>query len=214
MSEITPLLSVVMPCYKRPQRTRRMLECIKNQTLNGWELFLYGDCCSDYWDMVCSDWFKELDDYVSGKGNKIWQWDSNKHMGGYGYHAINRAISVASGDYFMFLGNDDIILPNHFQHYYDFIINSGLDFTYFNTYNEAIKMPRMSQLLHGSIGHSELIVRTSFLKQMPPHGPEYGHDWKLVQDMVSATHMYQKSSDELFTYRVMSVPGREEQGID
>lgn len=214
MENSKPLLSVVMPCYKRPQRTRRMIECIKNQTLNGWELFLYGDDCADFYDLQDSSFFSDFCDEVRSRGNKVWYSNNHNHKGGYGYYAINKAISLAEGGYFMFLGNDDIILPNHFDHYYQFIINTGLDFAYFNTYNEAIGMPRMAQLLHGSIGHSELIVRTSFLKQMPPHGPEYGHDWKLVQSMATSTIMHAKSSDELFTYRVMSVPGRVEQGID
>ena len=39
------------------------------------------------------------------------------------------------------------------------------------------------------IGHSELIIKTDFLQQMPTHNEHYGHDWALISNMaISGKH--------------------------
>ena len=36
------------------------------------------------------------------------------------------------------------------------------------------------------IGHSELIIKTEFLQQMPTHDEHYGHDWALIFNMANS----------------------------
>jgi hypothetical protein len=63
------------------------------------------------------------------------------------------------------------------------------------------------------IGHSELIIRTEFLRQMPTHNQHYGHDWALIQSMMQSGK-HKKAENSLATYYVMSLSDRREQGID
>ena len=53
-------LSVSMPCYGRPQRTIRAINCIANQSINGWEAFVIGDGCPVMQDFIDSDYFKDI----------------------------------------------------------------------------------------------------------------------------------------------------------
>jgi hypothetical protein len=63
------------------------------------------------------------------------------------------------------------------------------------------------------IGHSELMIRTEFLKTMPMHNEAYGHDFELIQNMMKfGTHA--KAINHPPTYHVMSLSDNREQGID
>jgi hypothetical protein len=63
------------------------------------------------------------------------------------------------------------------------------------------------------IGHSELMIRTEFLKTMPTHNEHYGHDWALIEAMAKfGTHA--KAINHPPTYHVMSLSDNREQGID
>jgi hypothetical protein len=41
---------------------------------------------------------------------------------------------------------------------------------------------------------------------MPPHDPEYGHDWRLIDNMIKAGAKYKKANSKEATYHVMSTP--------
>lgn len=207
-------LTLVLPCLGRPERTQRMIECIANQSINNWEAFIVGDNCDDFAKMEHSDWYNEFLADMQVCGNKIYTHNIFGSKGGYGNRIINFAIKEATGKYFIFASNDDIIQTNHFEHYLSGIEKTELDFAYYNTWVNPHNMLRMSQPIYGAIGHSELIIRTEFLKTIPPHGPEYGHDWKLVQDMMERTSKYKKIPGEEPTYYIMSVPDKREHGID
>ena len=125
----------------------------------------------------------------------------------------NRNIEEAEGKYFLFFANDDIILPNHFENYLSQIEETDLDFVYFNSEVKPTNSLRVSRLEYGMIGHSELIVRTEFLRQMPMHDAEYGHDWSLIQNMMQ-NGKNKKAENCPATYYVMSLSDRREQGID
>jgi glycosyltransferase involved in cell wall biosynthesis len=207
-------LTIVLPCYQRPERTKRMIECIFNQTIDDWEAFIIGDNCDNFKDILDSDWYAKGTNHAEERGNKIITYNSLEHHGGYGYNAINNAIKFATGKYFIFGGNDDIIRSTHFEHYLSGIEGSGFDFAYYNTWVDPHKMLRISQPMFGAIGHSELIVRTAFLKTVEPHTDKYGHDWEFIQNMMRKTKHHIKVSDESPTYFVMSVPGKTLDTID
>lgn len=201
-------LTVVLPCFGKPERTKRMIECFKAQTLSGWEAFIIGDGCPDFAKMIKEVWYNDFIKAMSQKGNKIHTVAFERNFGGYGYQAINYAISRACGEFFIFTGNDDVITSTHFQDYLAGINSTDSDFAYFNTWVHPLKMMRMSQLMHGSIGHSELIIRTAFLKRMPPHDDQYGHDWRLIENMQHSSAKHHKIKNNVATYFVMSVKGK------
>ncbi len=203
---MTPTISISLPCFGRPERTRRAIECIGNQTINCWEAHIIGDGCPVFQEILESQWYNEWITDVEKRGNKVITKNLEKNYGGHGYHITNTNIQNATGEYFLFYANDDIILPTHFAHYLQGIDNTPYDFVYFNSYIEPLKQLRWSNLAHGGIGHSELIVRTDFLKDVTPHSKNYGHDWSLIENMMKRTRLHRKAESQIFTYKVMHIP--------
>lgn len=208
-------LSIVLPCFGRPERTRRSLECVLKQDMADWELFFIGDGCPDFEKLISSDWFAEKINSLDPR-NEIIYFNLEKNVGGFGHAIVNYAIEHSSGDYFLFYANDDIIFPHHFSNYYNNIVKEQKDFMYFNSLvilHDTVFTKRNAQLTCGSCGHSELIIKTSLLKQAPKHDPIYGHDFTLIQNLMSMTDNYSKSESEP-TYVVMGTPFFREKTID
>jgi hypothetical protein len=206
-------LTVSMPCFGRPQRTIRAINCIANQSINGWEALVIGDGCPVMKDFIDSNYFKDLIDVCSNNGNDLYIANNPINQGGHGFAITNHNIEVAQGEYFTFFANDDIILPNHFENYLSQIEGTDLDFVYFNSEVKPTNSLRVSRLEYGMIGHSELIIRTEFLRQMPTHNEHYGHDFALIQNMMQ-NGKHKKAENCPATYYVMSLSDNREKGID
>ena len=206
-------LTLSMPCYGRPQRTIRAIESIANQTANDWEALVVGDGCAIMQDFIDSNYFADLQKDCELRGNDLLISNEPYNQGGCGFAVINKNIQLANGKYFAFFSNDDILLPNHFENYLSQIEGTDYDFVYFNAEVKITNYTRVSRLEAGMIGHSELIVKTDFLRQMPPHNEHYGHDWTLIQSMMQ-NGKSKKAEHSPATYWVMSLAGNREQGID
>jgi glycosyltransferase involved in cell wall biosynthesis len=206
-------LTLSMPCFGRPERTIRAINCIANQNINGWEALVIGDGCPVMRDYIESEYFAGLIDQCSYNGNNLIIENNPVNQGGHGFAITNNNIKIAKGEYFVFFANDDIILSNHFENYLSQIEGTDLDFVYFNSEVKPTNSLRVSRLEYGMIGHSELIVRTEFLKQMPTHNEHYGHDFALIQNMMQ-NGKHKKALNCPPTYYVMSLSDNREQGID
>lgn len=207
-------LTISIPCYGRPQRTRRMIDAVIAQNINEWEALIIGDCCPVIQGIIDSGEYAIAQKVAARRGNRLIIENLDKNYGGCGYEITNRNIQRAAGEYFIFGANDDLILPNHFRDYYYTVMNTPYDFMYFNTYVEPYKSIRDPRLECSQIGHSELIVKTSYAKKMPPHSPEYGHDWTFIENLMAGGGTWAKALYNDPTYIVKSVPVNQEQGID
>jgi len=206
-------LTVSMPCFGRPQRTIRAIECIANQTANDWEALVVGDGCQVMKDYLSSGYFNDIEVECGKRGNDLIIVNNSVNQGGHGFAITNRNIQLAEGKYFTFFANDDIILPNHFENYLSQIEGTDLDFVYFDSFVAPRNAIRNAQLQYGMIGHSELIIRTQFLKSMPMHNELYGHDWQLIENMAKVGK-HKKAVNCPPTYHVMSLSDNKVKGID
>lgn len=190
---MTPRVTISMPCYGRPARTIRAINCILNQTVEDWEAFIIGDNCPDFESILRSGFLIDP---------RITAFNNSRQQGGCGYWATNYAIQHATGKYFLFFANDDLIAPIHMSLYLSQIEGTDLDFVYcdYIAFDKVMK----TRMRYARIGHSALIVRTEFLKQMPPHSPQYGHDYELIKNMRKAGAKYLKAKGIPPTYYVMS----------
>ena len=206
-------LTLSMPCFGRKIGTIRAIECIANQTANDWEALVTGDGCPIMQDFIDSKYFADIVKDCNAKGNQLIITNNKENKGGHGYYITNENIKLARGKYFTFFANDDVILPNHFENYLSAIENTNYDFMYFDSYVAPRRANRIAQLQYGMIGHSELMIRTEFLKTMPMHDCEYSHDWRLIEAMAKfGTHA--KAINHPPTYHVMSLSDNREEGID
>ena len=206
-------LTLSMACYGRLKGTIRAIECIANQTTNNWEALVTGDGCPVMQNFLDINFFDEMIADCKARGNDLIITNNKQNKGGHGYAIINENIRIAKGKYFAFFANDDILLPNHFENYLSAIENTDLDFAYFDSYVAPRRANRVAQLQYGMIGHSELIIKTDFLREMPIHDAEYSHDWRLIEEM-ARLGKHQKAQGFPPTYHVMSLSDNREKGID
>ena len=206
-------VTISMPCFGRPKRTIRAVEDICNQTINGWEALVVGDGCPIMADYITSNYFSDLVRDANARGNSLLISNLSENKGGHGYYITNMNIQRAVGKYFTFMANDDRIETYHLETYLSEIENTDYDFVYFNSFLHPLFAVRDAQLRFGGIGHSEIIVRTDFLKLMPPHNEHYGHDWQLIESMINNTGMYKKSIKSP-TYKVMGLGEHRSDEID
>jgi glycosyltransferase involved in cell wall biosynthesis len=213
-------VALIVPCFERPERTLRALDCVMAQDLNGWEAYFVGDNCPNIQNLIDSGKAHEYINAAKEKGNKLAIFNLPHHYGGFGYQGRNTCVRLCSADYIMFMDNDDVILPNHFSRYYYSISMTDNDFMYFNTLIEPIEhangtrgLVRDSKIEEGMIGHSEIIVKSSLLKLLSPEKPEYNHDWLWIKSMIDAGAKHEKYVTEP-TYIIMSVGELRETNID
>ena len=213
-------VSLIVPCYLRPQRTLRALNAVLEQDMTGWEAYFAGDKCPEIQKLIDSGEAKKIIEQQEHRGNRLAIFNLPIHYGSWGYQARNTCIKLCTGKYTMFMDNDDIIKTNHLSNYYNQISATDNDFMYFNTWLQPIENAngvqgrlRDTQLEHGMIGHQEIIVKSSFLKKMPPEKPYYGHDWELIDNMIQYGAKYEKGIGEP-TYLIMGVGELRETEID
>ena len=185
-------VAICCPVYKRPETTIKAIECVLNQTINGWQAFFVGDGCQIFRENLLSGKFSEYSELAKKNGNEMYFIDLQDHSGGWGYAARNAVFKLANAKYICFLDNDDEIRPNHLENYLSAIENTDLDMVFFNT--EVSGGIRDSRLSFGYIGHSEIILKTEHLKkyQQPP---TYGHDWHLIETMLRKKLKIKKSKN-------------------
>lgn len=202
-------ISLVIPCYGRPARTRRMIDCISNQTINNFEAFIIGDGCPDFEKLLTDPFYQDFLAKMESLGNRIISFNMDRNYGGCGYHILNYALEKSTGKYFVFGANDDVIANDHLEFYLSGIENTDYDMVYYNSLVLPYEHPiRNSDLSLGHIGHSEIIVKTETAKKMPPHKPEYGHDWLFIKDLIDSGAKISKTANtEKTTYTVMSITG-------
>jgi glycosyltransferase involved in cell wall biosynthesis len=179
-----PKLSVVLPSWGRYDLTLRMLNSISLQTFEDYELFFLGDACQIFEKIILSEDFKYFKKIFK---NRIIVKNFLKHDGT-SAQAINYAMKNCTGEYFLFLSNDDVIFPNHFENYYSSSKEFNCDISVFKTYvdyGNGTLITRIPELYPSKIGHSELCVKRSVIKALPEHSRAYGHDWEFISNALN-----------------------------
>ena len=202
-------LSVILPTYNRPKLVTKMLDNIFRQTFRQAEIFFIGDCCPHYDKIIRSLWFSEkLAQWIMSGGTFIMKNDT-VHRGLSGV-AVNYAVAKATGEYFMFLGDDDSIASMHFENYLKYIDGTDYDMVAIPSLCDLpepsvidIRIPRWE---YARVGDSEVIVRTSVLKKSPPRDNQYAHDWRMIEWIIN--NGYKKTIELLAqpTYIVRGMP--------
>jgi len=199
-----PKVTISMPCWGRPLRTKRAIESILSQDLQGWEALIGGDGCPHFQKLIDDGWLEEKANEAKEKGNSL-IFENHSHKGGCGYDITNINIQNAKGKYLVFMANDDIILSNHLSHYYSHIEKSEMDYMFFNSWLDPIGHTRNTVMAPSQIGHSEIIVKTELAKKAPPHPPTYGHDWDFIR-FIMENGKGKKTDSTHSTYHVMHIP--------
>lgn len=165
------------------------MNCICMQTFQDFELFFLGDKCPTFDKITQSEDFKYFKEIL---GDRLIYKNFDSHDGT-SAQAINYAMKHGKGDYFIFLSNDDLIFPNHFERYVKLTEEAKCDIGIFNTsldYGNGLLVERVPELAFTKIGHSELCVSKKVYKSAPPHSRLYGHDFEFIANAINAGASY------------------------
>ena len=195
-------VTISLPCFGRPERTKRSIQCILDQTINGWEAFIMGDCCPDFQKLIDNGYLENIKQEQFQKGNIIHYFNAEERGGGFGYVLTNYAIQNATGKYLVFLANDDIIDSDHFKHYLSEIENTNLDLVYYNSELVPLKGTRDTKLAISGIGHCDIIVSTEAARKVNGHSDKYTHDWDFIKQ-IAENGKHKKALSKKATYKVM-----------
>jgi hypothetical protein len=197
-----PRITISIACFGRPERTKRSIQCILDQDINGREAFIMGDACPDFQKLIDSGYLQSIKEEQEKKGNIIHYFNAETNGGGCGYKLINHAVENATGKYLVFFANDDIILPNHFSHYLSEIENTPYNLVYYNSNLAPLNADRNTIMQISSIGHCDIIIKTDVAKKIKPHSDRYTHDWDFILEAALLGN-YKKANSKQATYRVM-----------
>ena len=103
LSFTTPLVSVVMPTYRRAHLLPRSIDSILSQTFTDFELIIINDGSDDNTDQVINSYKDKRIRYYKNPQNK-----------GISY-SRNKGFNLARGKYIMIMDDDDISLPNRIK---------------------------------------------------------------------------------------------------
>ena len=99
-----PLVSVLLPTYRRPQMLPRAIRSVRAQTFQDWELLVVDDAGGDRTWQVMRAWAK--------KDSRIRIF---RQAHGGGFRAYATAFRRARGRYIALLNDDDAYLPRHVE---------------------------------------------------------------------------------------------------
>jgi glycosyltransferase involved in cell wall biosynthesis len=133
----SPLVSIITSTFNADKFLTECIESIKNQTYKNLEFIVIDGGSTD-----------ETVDIIKKNETNIAYWVSEKDSGI--YQAWNKGIKQATGDWVLFLGADDQLLPDALESYINFI-NANPDIKY-DYVSSKVKRVRLDGSIEGVVG--------------------------------------------------------------
>ena len=163
VSENMPLVSIIVPTYKRADRLAKALNSIFDQSYKNLEIIVVND------NELDSEWDKETKKVLLGcEDSRLRIVHTAGRTGG--GHARNFACRQAEGDYLAFLDDDDEFLPDKVETQLDFLLDHNLDMCWQDVswYDEAGKLVEHRRLNHCSDFSTQGLLRAHLLTPISP----------------------------------------------
>ena len=131
MTDLHPLVSVIMPCYNMERFIADTINSVIHQTFADWELLIVDDASSDKTAAIIKN-LAEQDDRIIFSVNR-------EHAGI--ATTRNRCIEKSNGRFFAFLDADDIWHPEKLERQLHFMLDRHIGFSYtaYDLINESGK---------------------------------------------------------------------------
>lgn len=118
---MNPLITIIIPSYKRCEKLKKALSSVKSQTFQNWELIVV--------DNSSKDGTKELINNLNDKRIKFYEINNEGVIS----KSRNLGIEKSNGEYLSFLDSDDWWTPNKLEITNQYI-NKGYKFLYHDMY--------------------------------------------------------------------------------
>ncbi|MGA7671996.1 MAG: glycosyltransferase [Nitrolancea sp.] len=170
----TPLISVVIPTFERPDLLRRAIESVLDQRYANFEILVVGDRCPCVDNVVA-----KIEDPRLRHANL------SEHHGDLGATPRNFALkAMARGTLIAYLDDDNEWTPEHLESLLELLLSNPLAafaFSSFEVGGEVIecRSPRRFQIDTSALLHQRwLLERFGYWRE--PAEADWAHDWELV----------------------------------
>jgi hypothetical protein len=170
----SPLVSVVVPTFQRPDLLRRAISSVLGQTYANTEVLVVGDRCPRVDEVVAA-----IDD------PRLRHWNLDQHAGDLGATPRNYALKMMTrGTLIAYLDDDNWWKPDHLESLVKLLTadpTAMFSFSSFEVAGETIicRRPRRYQIDTSALLHRRLLLeRFGYWRR--PEETDYAHDWELV----------------------------------
>ena len=119
-----PLFSIVMPTYKRPERLKRAVESVLNQSFKDFEIIIVNNADEKIILPIQDDRISVLQEEKKGAN-----------------YARNKGIENAKADFICFLDDDDVYLDNHLETMHNMILKHDKKVALYRTFTNQEVLP-------------------------------------------------------------------------
>ena len=127
-----PAISVVIPMYNAEEFIGECLDSLLLQTFQNFEVVIANDCSTD-------GSVKIVESYAQKFNGRLKFTSTEKNSGGGGYIPRNLGLSLASGEYVIFLDADDFLLGTALETLYNAAKEYDADVVYSSTYYNVVE---------------------------------------------------------------------------
>lgn len=168
-------ISIITPTYNRHHELRRCIDSVKAQN--------HGD----FEHLICSDGFDSgVQNIVNGMNDQRFQFHSTERIAGgnFGNPQRNAMIEIATGDYLIFLDDDNTIDSGYFETANKLIEGTEGIAVFRIRHNTAGVIPKTNEIAINHIDSLNFMIRADIAKQFMwiPH--LYSADFEYVNDCV------------------------------
>jgi glycosyltransferase involved in cell wall biosynthesis len=198
---IGPLVSVVIPTYKRAELLDRAVDSALAQDYPNLEVIVVGDNCPDLAGMMAETDHK-----------KIRLYNLNKNHGAGGAVPRNHALAAAGGSLIAYLDDDNVWKPDHVSSLYEAMRAANTAYAFSSMEADGVDLkfhePRQGNIDTSCILHKkELVGKHGGWKDRTQ--ANYYHDWEFVSRWVKAGETWAATRKPTLVYNVETCGQRE-----
>ena len=131
-ASLYPAISVIIPMYNAEKYLAECLDSLLIQTFQDFEVIIVDDCSTDKSNAI-------VNEYAPKFSGRLKRTKTDKNSGGGGYIPRNLGLTLAHGEYVLFLDADDFILGSALETLYTVARENDADVVYSSVYYDMRK---------------------------------------------------------------------------
>ncbi len=196
--ENKPLISIVTVVYNGEKHLEQTINSVLGQTYDNIEYILIDGESTDGTMEIIKKYEGQVDYWISESDEGI-------------YNAMNKGVSLCSGDYVAFLNADDWYPINSLDLVVGALLKTKLDYVFgdMNLYDEntLVGKRKPSNYKYGTpIGHQALFVRTNLMRENPFNiRYKIAADYDFMIKLIKMNKIYIQLDESLANFRIAGV---------
>lgn len=197
-----PLISVVIPTYKRPDLLNRAIATALAQDYANLEVVVVGDNCPDLAELLS----------LGDPAPRVRIFNLQQNHGAGGAVPRNHAIAAAGGPLIAYLDDDNAWKPDHVSSLYEAIRETGAAFAFSSMEVDGTDLkftePKQGGIDTSCILHQKALA-TKYGNWKDRTAANYYHDWELVSRWVAGSEKWVATKKPTLIYNAETCGQRE-----